>query len=91
MSNPAAASGIPHTIPEGARRPGQPVRFDPETYNGRNVVERCVHRLKQWRSVATRFENRPKSRAIATIAALMISLAGAVTLRQRTWAASRGL
>ncbi len=59
---------IGHTIPEksdqverrrrrGARG-GRPVRFDPQTYKRRNVVERCFNKLKQWRGVATRYDKR---------------------------------
>ena len=40
------------------RRPGRRPGFDREAYRRRNVVERCVGRLKQWRSVATRYEKR---------------------------------
>ena len=35
---------------------GRPPGFDPETYKGRNVVERCFNRLKQWRGIATRYD-----------------------------------
>jgi transposase len=74
--------GIPHTIPERskdrkqrAERPGRPVHFDAELYAKRNVVERCVGRLKQWRSVATRYEKRAVNyRAMVVIASLMIWL-----------------
>jgi transposase len=74
--------GIPHTIPERAdqrarraRRPGRPLAFDPEAYRRRNVVERCVNRLKQWRAVATRYETRAANyRATVVVAALMIWL-----------------
>ena len=55
--------GIPHTIPERsdqrarrAGRPGRPLAFDRERYRGRNVVERCFNRLKQFRAVATRYD-----------------------------------
>jgi hypothetical protein len=38
-----------------------------------DVVERCVNRLEQWRSVATRFEQRAvNDRATVTIAALVM-------------------
>jgi transposase len=54
--------GIAHTIPQRkdqrawrASQPGRPLAFDRERYRARNVVERCVNRLKQWRAVATRF------------------------------------
>jgi transposase len=70
--------GIPHTIPERkdqrerrARRPS----FDREAYRRRNVVERCVGRLKQWRSVATRYEKRAVNYgAMVVIASLMLWL-----------------
>jgi len=72
--------GIPHTIPERrdqkerrAGRPGRPPSFDAETYARRNVAERCVNRLKQWRAVATRYEKRAANyRATVTVAALLI-------------------
>ena len=75
--------GIPHTIPERqdqrerrARHPGRPLQFDKERYRRRNVVERCINRLKQWRGLATRFEKRAANyRALVVIAALMIWLA----------------
>lgn len=56
--------GIATTIPERAdqiahrrKRRGRPIDFGAEQYQryrGRNVVERCFNRLKQWRGVATR-------------------------------------
>ena len=75
--------GIPHTIPERrdqrerrARRPGRPLRFDPETYARRNVVERCANRLKQWRGLATRFEKRAVNyHAMVVIAPIVLWLA----------------
>ena len=75
--------GIPHTIPERRdqierrkRRGGRPPSFDRSAYRGRNVVERCVNRLKQWRGVATRYEKKAVNyRAAVVIAALMIWLA----------------
>jgi len=75
--------GIPHTIPERsdqrerrARRPGRPLAFDHERYRRRNVVERCINRLKQWRGIATRFEKRADNyRAMLVLASLMLWLA----------------
>ncbi|MCC8376106.1 transposase [Photorhabdus bodei] len=32
------------------------VKFDHETYRRRNVVERCIGRLKEHRRIATRYE-----------------------------------
>lgn len=74
--------GIPHTIPERKdqkeRREGHPGRrsgFDREAYRRRNVVERCVNRLKQWRAIATRYEKRAVNyRAVVVIASLMMWL-----------------
>ena len=39
-------------------RGGRPPRFDPRLYAGRNVVERCFNRLKQFRDLATRYAKR---------------------------------
>lgn len=60
--------GIAVTIPERAdqlanrRRKGhaggRPHAFDPTTYKRRNVVERCFNRFKQWRAIATRYDNK---------------------------------
>src|SRR5215208_1560413 len=75
--------GIMHTIPERRdqrdQRTGHPGRkpsFDVNVYQRRNVVERCVNRLKQWRGIATRYEKRAVNyRAMVVIAALMDWLA----------------
>ncbi len=73
--------GIPHVIPERKdqrerRRRGRPPGFDREACRKRNVVERCVNRLKQWHGVATRYEKRAVNyRAMVIIASLMIWLA----------------
>jgi transposase len=72
--------GISHTIPERkdqrerrADRPGRRPSFDRGAYRRRNGVERCVGRLKQWRSVATRYEKRAVNyRAMVVIASLMM-------------------
>lgn len=74
--------GIRHTIPERkdqkerrAGRPGRRPGFDKEAYRRRNVVERCVNRLKQWRGIATRYEKRAVNyRAMVVIASLMMWL-----------------
>lgn len=75
--------GIPHTIPKRRHRGersaapvGRPPGFDAAIYARRNVVERCVNRLKQWRGIATRYEKRAVNyRAAVVIASLMIWLA----------------
>ena len=74
--------GIPHVLPERAdhrrhraHRPGRPPGFDPEAYKRRNVVERCVNRLKQYRGLATRYEKTAAAyHALVTLAALVLWL-----------------
>lgn len=65
--------GIRSVIPT---RPDQRQRpFARGTYRRRNVVERCVNRLKQFHSLATRDEKRAANyRALVVIAALVIWL-----------------
>ncbi len=76
---------VRHTIPQRrdqraqrqaqGRRGGRPPQFDRAAYRRRNVVERCVNRLKQWRGIATRYEKRALNyRAMVVIAAIMIWL-----------------
>lgn len=76
--------GIAHTIPQRedqrARRPGRAPRrggrapgFDAERYKQRNVIERCVNRLKQWRGVATRYDKKASNyKAGVTLAAILL-------------------
>lgn len=77
--------GIPHTIPERldqqrhrknrGSRGGRPTGFDNERYKKRNTVERTINRLKGFRAVATRYENRACIYlGTVTFAALMIWL-----------------
>ena len=48
-------------------------RFDKEAYRERNVVERTINRLKQFRRVATRYEKRALNyKAMLTIAAIVL-------------------
>jgi transposase len=76
------ARQIAHTIPERrdqrarrAMRRGRPLTFDKAIYARRNVVERCINRLKQWRGVATRYEKRAVNyRAMVVIASIVIWL-----------------
>jgi transposase len=71
--------GIGHTIPERtdqqARRRGRPPAFDRERYKRRNVVERCINKLKHWRAVACRFDKRALNyRAGVVLASIMLWL-----------------
>ena len=46
-------------------------------YRRRQVIERCVARLKRWRGVATRLEKRAvNDRAVLVIASTMLWLVG---------------
>ncbi|MFG3716042.1 IS5 family transposase [Micromonospora sp. NPDC047730] len=59
----------------GAPGAGAPVGFDAEAYKGRNVVERCFNRLKQFRDLATRYAKRAVYyRSLVVIAAIMLWL-----------------
>ncbi|MDI1456485.1 IS5 family transposase [Streptomyces sp. ATE26] len=74
--------GIKATIPERVdqlagrrRRRERPCGFDRAVYRRRNVVERCFHRLKQWRDIATRYGKQPnRYRAAITLASTLIWL-----------------
>ncbi|MFJ6530414.1 IS5 family transposase [Streptomyces longwoodensis] len=74
--------GIKATIPERVdqlagrrRRRERPCGFDRAVYRRRNVVERCFHRLKQWRGIATRYEKQPgRYLAAITLASTLIWL-----------------
>jgi transposase len=47
--------GITPVIPGRANRT-KPIRHDKEAYKGRNVIERCFCRLKDFRRIATRYD-----------------------------------
>ena len=46
--------------------------FDPDHYRGRNVVERCFNRLKQFRGLATRYAKRAAYYRSAVLLACVI-------------------
>ena len=84
------ARGIKVTIPERAdqknnrvwrgAKGGRPRTFDRNAYQGRNVVERCSSRLKQWRGIATRSDNTARSYlARVTFAAALIWIKSALS------------
>ena len=57
FTSPERRDQIAHRQRKGSRG-GRPPAFDPERYAGRNVVERCFNRLKQFRDLATRYAKR---------------------------------
>ena len=67
--------GIGAVIPRLATEPTRGVRFDRAAYRERNVVERTIHRLKQHRAIATRYEKLQEAyHALLTIAAILLWL-----------------
>ncbi|GGS45186.1 IS5 family transposase [Streptomyces griseoviridis] len=65
---PQPSDQIGHRLRRG-RLGGRPPSFSSEAYKQRNRVERCINRLKQWRGLATRTDER----AIAYQAALHLA------------------
>lgn len=51
---------------------GRPPAFDPQAYKGRNVVERCINRLKDFRAVATRYDKRGRNYLAGVLLAAII-------------------
>ncbi|MEU9826331.1 transposase [Micromonospora chersina] len=69
--SPNAPTSRPTAAGEAAAAAGPPT-LDKQLYKRRNVVERCLNRLKQCRSVATRYDKTATSyQATVTIAALL--------------------
>lgn len=57
------------------KRGGAPPRFDAQVYKGRNVVERAINRLKDFRAIATRYDKRGHNfLAAVTVATIMLWL-----------------
>ena len=54
---------------------GRPYQFDKEQYRLRNLVERCINKLKQNRRIATRYDKRAENyQAFITIASILLWL-----------------
>lgn len=74
--------GVSHVISERedqkkrrSEHPGRKPDFNRELYAERNVVERCLNKLKRWRAIATRYDKRATNyRAAITVASLSIWL-----------------
>ncbi|MFC8765458.1 hypothetical protein ACFUAG_32710 [Streptomyces sp. NPDC057193] len=61
LTSPSEAP-VPNRVDQLAgqkRRRERPCGFDTAAYRRRNVAERCFHRPKQWRGIATRYDKRP--------------------------------
>lgn len=54
---PEPADQIKHRRARGSRG-GRPPTFDTDRYKQRNVAERAINKLKQFRAVATRYDKR---------------------------------
>ena len=66
------ARRIKVVIPTKADEAPDPA-FDREAYRERNVIERLINRLKQWRRIATRYEKRANHYlAMLAIAAILL-------------------
>ncbi|GAA4887200.1 hypothetical protein GCM10023237_00360 [Streptomyces coeruleoprunus] len=76
---PERRDQVANRVRQGAQG-GRPPVFDAEAYRGRNVVERCFSRLKQFRAVATRFDKLAAHyRAGVVIASLILWLRNITT------------
>jgi transposase len=60
IRNDLAERGIePVTPPRSNRKVA--IEYDREVYKRRNLIERCVNRLKQFRRIATRYEKTARA------------------------------
>ena len=74
FTSPERSDQIAHRKAKGSAG-GRPPAFDRDIYAGRNVVERCFARLKQFRALATRYAKRAAYyRALLVLAAVILWL-----------------
>jgi len=60
-----------HRLAKGSKG-GRPPAYDIEAYKGRNVIERCINRLKDFRAVATRYDKRGRNYLAGVLLAAII-------------------
>ena len=60
IRNDLNARGTKPVIPPRSNRT-TPIEYDRETYKRRNLIERCVNRLKHFRRIATRYEKTARA------------------------------
>jgi transposase len=60
IRNDLANRGIESVIPPRSNRK-TPIEYNREAYKRRNLIERCVNRLKQFRRIATRYEKTARA------------------------------
>lgn len=60
-----------HRLAKGAKG-GRPPVCDAQAYKGRNVIERCINRLKDFRAVATRYDKRGRNYLAGVLLASII-------------------
>lgn len=64
---------IPHKKRQDGSYPPEAEGFDQQQDRRRNVVERLIGRLKEWRAIATRYEKLAESfRAVVLLGFIMI-------------------
>ena len=60
IRNDLADRGIEPVIPPRSNRKTT-IEYDREAYKRRNLIKRCVNRLKQFRRIATRYEKTARA------------------------------